>query len=366
MTTTILSNGARIILLPYDLDVSAFHTYGKSKVLDITIRLENVSLLVISRADPLKTLGIPEDDIGIINVSNYLSEDQTIESTLGNLAVSKINAIKNRLPRKMAHLTSVTYHGPREDFLRWAGSLISMGLSETKEVGFAVASLVGGEPIFEERLYVPFKDPELNHFDSMLTIPIHLYLMNWISDSPRDERSQKDESRQKDESTHSRRSEKTNLDSVFSDMFGNKEKGYDVYEIIAKINELGVKPSSLILNPGQRYATIQQFDEFSDRNKEYNISKISSDERNCVLNHFSYIIGMKYREAINKVTQEGMKLAVGRIEGRPPTKFLTTDMRRISVLVRDPHPVNSENPSEMGIIVEILGFVIVTRNGFVE
>lgn len=383
MTTSLTTTGVRIILLPYDLDVGASHRYGTDAPINKTIRVENVSLLAIFRSKDtgLLTLGVPKDIVGIVTIPDYCASDLTVEGVLGALAVSKVRALttKDRV-RLRGHLTSVTFHGSSDQFRLWAGNLISLGLEECTGIGNEIIRLVGGEPTFIEHIFSPTKDPELTVFENTLGRPVYLYLEKY--DCEEEEKKGEEPTQSKTWSgvdqtvreylasgTEPRSKVGENpLDSLFvSEFFTPKEDPMiDVDEVIAKINQLGEKPTTLTLAPGQRYATLQQFEDHRDRNKRYDISVISEEERKVVLSHFSYVVGMRFWEASNKVRQEGMKLAVGRIEGHKATNFMTTDLRRIAVKVKDPHPINSERPSERGIITEIIGLVIVTKKGLVE
>lgn len=397
MTTFLTSTGARIILLPYDLDVGASHRHGIDVPTNKTIRVEKVSLLAISKAKDtgLLTLGVPKDVVGIVTVPDYRVSDptdptdpNTVEGVLGALVVSKIRAlvVRDGTPLK-GYLTSVTFHGSAEQFRLWAGNLISMGLEECTGIGKDIIHLIGGEPTFVDHIFSPTKDPELTVFENTLGKPVYLYLEEYNSDSKDPELKSTETKKSvnleviseakpwsgvdqtiRDYLTNETKSQPAALDSLFvSEFFTPKEESaIDADEVIAKINQLGEKPTTLTLPPGQRYATLQQFEDHRDRNKRYDISVITDTERNVVLNHFSYIVGMRFWEASNKVKQEGMKLAVGRIEGHRATNFITTDLRRIAVKVKDPRPVNSERPSEQGIITEIIGLVIVTKKGLVE
>jgi hypothetical protein len=292
-----------------------------------------------------------------------------MESVLGDLAISKIRSIPPVLGPKStrynAHLSSVTYHGEKEHFLRWSGNLISLGLPECSEIGKTIVSIIGGEPIFSDHIFIPSKNPQLRAYDNVLTKPVHLYLEEYDPKPIESRPAPAPVLEPKDQLP----TPKNLLDAFFMDMIApspEKAQSIDVYDVIGRLNQLGEKPSALVLAPGQRYATMEQCDDHHRRNKDYDISIISDPERTAVLNYFSYVVGMTFWEAENKVRKEGMKLVVGKIVGNRRTKFITTDLRKIKVEVRDPRPVNSECPSENGIITKVMGFVIVTKNGFVE
>lgn len=376
MTTLPLPSGGKLIFLPYNLDVSVYPLGSSPSNIIKTIRAEKISLLAISKAKGtgLTTLGIPDDVLGVVTVTSYDPEilEPTVESVLGDLAISKIRLIPPILGPKMtrynAHLSSVTYHGEKENFLRWAGNLISLGLQECSEIGKTIVGIIGGEPIFSDHIFIPSKNPQLKTYDRVLNKPVHLYLEEYgggevesvgVVELPRPVVTPEVQPP----------APQNFLDSLFMDMINPQSqtaKSIDVYDVIGRINQLGEKPSALVLAPGQRYATMEQCDDHYRRNKDYDISVISDLEREAVLSYFSYVVGMNFSEAENKVRKEGMKLVVGKIIGNRRTKFITTDLRKIKVEVRDPRPVNSECPSQNGVITKVIGFVIVSKNGFIE
>lgn len=378
MTTLPLPSGGKLIFLPYNLDVSVYPLGSNSSNIIKTIRAEKISLLAISKSKDtgLTTLGIPDDVLGIVTVTSYDPEgsEPTVESVLGDLAISKIRLIPSipgsKTTRYNAHLSSVTYHGEKEHFLKWSGNLISLGLPECSEIGKTIVDIIGGEPIFSDHIFIPSKNPQLRAYDNVLTKPVHLYLEEYDPKGvgvppPPPNPSPIPAPELKDQPP----TPKNLLDAFFMDMIApspEKAQSIDIYDVIGRLNQLGEKPSALVLAPGQRYATMEQCDDHHRRNKDYDISIISDPERTAVLNYFSYVVGMTFWEAENKVRKEGMKLVVGKIVGNRRTKFITTDLRKIKVEVRDPRPVNSECPSENGIITKVMGFVIVTKNGFVE
>jgi len=382
---------SRLLKLPYWLDVTLSRigsldgsTEGRQRIQ--TLRLEMVPLLIVAAGlkAGMKTLGVPSE-VGEVMSPEPFEAKGEMEEMMKKLVVDRLGKFTSDRPT-LGHLTSVTFHGETSAISKWIGYLIGLNLSVAKEIATALEAASGitgllpdaGEGFIPEILGDKPKDYDI--LDGVLTQPIHYYLIEWVgADSaipeedyifeepvltkppPILETSQivttSDFFTELVDSTISTSNTETQFDSKVKPDF------LEIRDIIARINSVGESHRPIITNPGQKYATLEEMDNHIKRTRDHTlaVAGVTDTQRKMVLDYFSFIIGISFGKALAKVRAQNMDLAVERIEGYKPTRFMTTDLRRIKVVVRDPCPINSGKPSEHGVVVAITGLVTVER-----
>jgi hypothetical protein len=146
---------------------------------------------------------------------------------------------------------------------------------------------------------------------------------------------------------------------VFSlDYFLDKKPSnkINVYELIEKLVSCGEEPTVIKVTGPTHYATQEDINRHTHHYKNWKID-LTKEEVEAVKEHFSFLIGKTYHEAKKEAAQEGMDLWVRQIEGFTKNKSSKIRPGVLSVVIKDPRPVNSSCPSELGTISNILGLV---------
>ncbi len=373
---------SRLLKLPYWLDVtlSRIGSLDDSNQRIQTLRLEMVPLLIVAAGlkAGMKTLGVPSEVGEVVSPEPFEAKGE-MEEMMKKLVVDRLGKLTSDRPT-LGHLTSVTFHGETSAISKWIGYLIGLNLSVAKEIATALEAASGitgllpdaGEGFIPEILGDKPKDYDI--LDGVLTRPIHYYLIEWVgvaeaipeedynfdepADLPTPETPQI-------VTTSDFFAELVDSTTTTETQFDSKVKPdfLEIRDIIARINSVGESHRPIITNPGQKYATLEEMDNHIKRTRDHTlaVAGVTDTQRKMVLDYFSFIIGKPFGKALAKVRAQNMDLAVERIEGYKPTRFMTTDLRRIKVVVRDPCPINSGKPSEHGVIVAITGLVTVER-----
>ena len=371
-------------------------------------RLENVSLLLARSAVicGVCPLGIPkgwhEEPYEVTYEGGDSPLEQAVGGTVGKFCKDSKDTWKPF--RVMCDSTSITVMGTIKAYGNWIGYLKQQALREFDEVASVIESKLG-LPITS-----PKPDPEVFDLADVKHIAGKEWLGEWFKnyetyrstlkkgvcvyalpyelyEGPKVKK--EEEIRAPTPLWESKKTETAaTLDEIFEedipedfgaeenlvpkvvkvedffevDLFGvdseTTTKNFDVGKLIKKARNMGEEPTTIHASAGNPYVTMEQLDQHIQRSKAYqNKVKFTEEEKQVIIDHFSFLVGKTYFEGIELARKEGMDLVVERIEGFTKNKFPNERAYQLRVSVRDPKPVTSVYPSELGVIVSVNGLV---------
>lgn len=352
-------------------------------------RFEKVSLLVALTAKEAGVcpFGIPEDVHQETYYVTYTSEDD-LELAIGATLTGFIIKSSEIFPKLLGSLTSFLAIGKLEVYEKWLDLLEELDLPEATWVKNSVQEFlelarVPGlpKPVDLNKYTLPKNSEEwlekYRVYEKALKKPFYLYALPWsgfeekevlYEETPLEELLEENPLPILDEPAKEVSLKVGASTAGFANPFDFLQIGPpletldeegQIKRILKKIWSMKPEPTSLIVtNPSMPYVTLGALDDLREQNKAFkNQGRLSKKEIDLLIKHFSYVKGMNYFKALDKVREEGFDLAIEYIEGHEKVKFPNADPKRIRVSVKDLKPITKVCPSPQGKISEILGLV---------
>ena len=392
-------------LFDVTLDSLIFPTGEKEPSIK-AFRLEGVSLLLARSAVVcgLCPLGVPKECHEEVYEVTYEGGDSPLEQAVGSTIGKFCQDSKNTWKplRMMCDTTSISVMGDIKAYESWIMYLKNQDLPEFDEIASVVASKLG--------LFIasPKHEPETFDLAAVKRIAGEEWLTDWFKQYETYRSTLKKgvcvyalpyeayEGAGSVSSTSSKKEvEVTTLDEIFEedlpedfglgaslpektetaitsvvsadDFFGDEDfdlptalptKKIDAGKLIKKAKSMGEEPTMMHATGGNPYLTMTDLDNHIQKSKAYaNKVNFTPEEKQAIVDHFSFLVGKQYFHAIELARKEGMELMVERIEGFAKNKFPNERAHQLRVTVRDPRPVTSVYPSEEGIVVSVNGLV---------